>query len=398
MTLTRSQTVFLTLLFLSLLFLGAIAFWLLPDKAFSEEENRSLQTMPTLRLQTLLSGAYAEDMNTYFADQFPWRDRLVGVKGACELAMGKGENNGILQGEGGQLAKRLFDMREVDGTILAASDHFDPVHITNAAKTLDLVAKESRYPIRILLPPRTVDVAAHDFSYPDTYSNALAALLEQELGEQSAYVELLPLLRQKHDEGEAVYYKTDHHWTMLGAYYAYRALLSSWSMDDEAIPMDAFEKRLLSDHFRGTFWSAGGMKLTPAEPLEAWYLGDEEDYTVEADERTLSGFYELSHLEGKDQYSIFLDGTHEVVTVKKTNNSGEDRPHLLILKDSFANSLAPFLARHFDLTLLNLSSARMRYTDLDALADRYDADAVLIVYTLGNLVNTDRIHHLQTGA
>jgi AraC-like DNA-binding protein len=55
-----------------------------------------------------MSGAYASDINDYFADQFPMRDLLVSWKADAELVLGKGENDGILLGKNGQLAKRFF--------------------------------------------------------------------------------------------------------------------------------------------------------------------------------------------------------------------------------------------------------------------------------------------------
>ena len=81
-------------IFLTLIFGFAIGFLLLPDQSFSEQENRALRTLPHLTAQRLASGAYASDVNDYFADQFPLRNLLVGWKGSMELALGKGENDG----------------------------------------------------------------------------------------------------------------------------------------------------------------------------------------------------------------------------------------------------------------------------------------------------------------
>ena len=86
----------------------AIAFWLIPDKDFSARENRALQTLPRFDTTKLISGDLSSAYNNYFADQFVARDLLLSLKGSFELLTGKGENNGILLGRGGQLAKRLF--------------------------------------------------------------------------------------------------------------------------------------------------------------------------------------------------------------------------------------------------------------------------------------------------
>jgi len=205
-------------------------------------------------------------------------------------------------------------------------------------------------------------------------------------------VETVPELRRRYDAGEQVYYRTDHHWTTLGAYYAYAELMRSFGMEAEIIPMEAFTRQVASNDFYGTSWSAGGMKQVAPDALEIWLLGNEDAFCVTADGRELGGLYSQSYLAKKDKYSVFLDGTHDVVTVKK---EGEERQTLPLFKDSFANALAPFLAQHFDLVLLNLSSTRNDYTDIGARVAEYGADRALIVYTLENVITADKLNRLR---
>ncbi len=380
-----------TVLFCLLLFGFSLAFLILPDHSFSEEENRSLRSLPKWSLDALLSGKLGEEFNDYFADQFPLRDTLVGIKGASELMLGKGENNGILLGKNGQLAKRLFDAYGSDGAV--PLDGFDRAHIRACAEGLKRVDGQLEIPFSVLLTGRTVDIAASAFSYPPDISNALQETLRDSLGGRVSCVETVPVLRERYGAGEYVYYRTDHHWTTLGAYYAYVEVMKSFGMEGEILPVDAFQRETVSDGFYGTAWSAGGMKHVAPDSIEIWTLGNEQDFAVTADGRELPGFYSRSYLAKKDQYSLFLDGTHDVVTVQK--RSGETRPTLLILKDSFANSLAPFLAQHFDLVLLNLSSTRRDFCDLSHFAAHYGADRVLLVYTIENVMTADKLTRLR---
>lgn len=135
------------------------------------------------------------------------------------------------------------------------------------------------------------------------------------------------------------------------------------------------------------------MHWVAPDRVEIWYRGNEADFAVTADGKALDGFYSLSRLSGIDHYALFLDGTHDVVTVR--NTTGDARPTLLILRDSFASSMAPFLAQHYDLVLLNLSSTRRDFTDLSALADTYQADAVLLVYSVENLITANKLPRLR---
>ena len=382
----------LTILFCAFLFVGVLAFWLLPDQSFSETENRSLASLPRFHVDAFFSGAYGEDMNDYFSDQFPLRDVWVSIKGMCELLQGKGENNGVLLGNNGQLAKRLYDMRRALGGVTERTDAYDPQHVKGAASGIRRAAENASVPFFILLPPRTVDVAADAFRYPSAQGESLNALLREELSSAS-YIDLLPELRERYENGEYVYYATDHHWTTEGAYRAYVRVMQMMGLGEEILAEDSFEKTTVATDFYGTFHSSGGMRFVPSDTIEVWYRGNEKEFDVVADGTPLNSFYNFSYLNKKDKYSLFLDGTHDVVTITKKGETSRTR--LLIPKDSFANALAPFLAQHFDLVLLNLSSTKHDYTDLSACIQEYDADAVLLVYTLANLINTDRMNRLQ---
>ena len=378
--------------FVAFLLVFSVGFWILPDRSFSAEENRSLRTFPRFTWERLFDGSFSEEINEYFADQFPVRDEFVGLKGMAENALLKGENNGILLGKNGQLAQRLFDVHCADGRVIADCDGFDADNVRAAGEGLTRVSQSLDVPFSVFLTGRTIDVAASAFSYPREGSDALLEAMRASIGDGVDYVQTVPELRERYDAGESVYYRTDHHWTTLGAYYAYAELMRSFSMESEILPMEAFSRQTLSDAFYGTAWSAGGMKQVSPDALEIWLLGNEAEFTVTADGRALEGLYSYSYLEKKDKYSVFLDGTHDVVTITK---EGEDRPTLLLLKDSFANSLAPFLAQHFDLVLLNLSSTRNDYTNLSERVAEYGADRALIVYTLENVITADKLSRLR---
>ena len=378
-------------LFVGVLFAFSIAFFVLPDQSFSAEENRSLRSFPRFTWKKLASGAFGEEINDYFADQFPARDLLVGLKGYSEIALGKGENNGVILGKNGQLQTRLFDMLLADGSVARDSDAFDPATVQKALDGINRAGEALEVPFSVLLTGRVIDVTVSASDYPTDISDALLGQLREGVGDGVDYIETVPVFREKYDAGEYVYYKTDHHWTTLGAYYAYVETMKSFGMEDEILLREDFAVEIASNAFYGTAWSAAGMKFVSPDALEIWTLGNEDEFSIVADGVPLDGFYSRSYLEKKDQYSVFLDGTHDVVTVKK---EGETRQTLVIFKDSFANSLAPFLAQHFDLVLLNLSSRR-DFTNVTALAEEYGADRVLMVYTVENVITADKLAKLR---
>ncbi len=380
-----------TALFMVILLTFSLAFFILPDQSFSEQENRSLRTLPKFTWEKLASGAYGREINDYFADQFPLRDLMVGLKSCSELSLGKGENNGVILGKDGQLQTRLYDAITAGKEVMHDVDCHDPEAVQKAIEGINRAGENLNVPLDVLLTGRTVDVTAASSHYPNTFGEELLEQLRTGISDSVNYIETVPALRQRHEAGECVYYKTDHHWTTLGAYYAYVEIMRSYGMQERIIPMDAFERELASSAFYGTAWSAGGMKHVSPDSLEIWHYGNEDEFAVIADGKELNGFYSREYLSRKDQYSVFLDGTHDVVTIQK---AGEERPTLLLLKDSFANSIAPFLAQHFDLVLLNLSS-RQNYSDITSLAKEYGADRVLILYTVENVITADKLWDMR---
>ena len=208
-------------------------------------------------------------------------------------------------------------------------------------------------------------------------------------------------MRDKYDAGEYVYYRTDHHWTTYGAYIAYCELMKSWGLENDIIPKEAFQVEKVPD-FYGTTWSKAGLKFVDSDTLELWSLGNDAQFTTNcyASKRvkgedgkpviekeaysTFSSWLNRQYLEQKDKYATLLDGTHNEQTVFSNTETGRER--LLIVKDSFANALVPFLAQHYDLVVVNLAN---KLTNASSYAEEYDCDRNLIVYNWGNLIENN---------
>ena len=86
---SKRSTQLVILIFI--LFIGGFSVFnlLFPDKTFSPNENRELQTAPAFSLRALTSGRYTSAVETYCADQFALRDRWVALKARLELLQGK---------------------------------------------------------------------------------------------------------------------------------------------------------------------------------------------------------------------------------------------------------------------------------------------------------------------
>lgn len=324
-----------------------IAFLLLPKGVFSEEENRPLSGIPSFRMETLLDGSYTERLSNYVRDHIPLRGVLLKTKSATELALLKGENNGVIFGKNGYLIKRF-----------SYSDEQLTVFQSNTAAIFSLCDHLSlgSHPSVFLCAPRAIDVLL-------STESPLAPTIPEERSVWHILSENAPNaitmtreLSQRAAMGEQVWFQTDHHWTALGAYYAYQQL--GEHLGYLPLPRTTFLETTVSQDFYGTSYSAALFPLTRADDVIVFRYAKDGQFIVTDGQtgQSREGFYEESALDGKDHYSYFLGGNTAHLTIVK--DPQKPRPTLLVIKDSYANALIPFLARHFDIEMLDLRYMR----------------------------------------
>jgi len=401
---SRPVDIVTMILTLFIVFALGIAIYVIPDAEFSEQENRYLQQFPKIQsnysggifdriaagkfLDRLIDGDFTSEMADYYADQFPMRDLFVGIKGFCETAALKGENNGVVIGKDGYIIKRND---YPDLSILKKNT--DPMlELAHALGELDI-------PFTAAMAGRTVDVMKDKLPplFPHYRTGRVWNEFEGMIASEPAlgYVSLrdaLTSLDSSSGEVPQLYYRTDHHWTSWGAYYAYRALADE--MGFEPLAASALSEETASDEFYGTTWSSAGLKWTePDTMLFLRYEGDTE-FTTTVDDTGVSfaGFYDRQWLTKKDKYSTFISGNNALVRV--TKNGGEGREKLLVIKDSFAHSMVPFLAYNYDLVIIDPRYYKQPVIDL---VESEGIDRVLVLCNMANLTETNVMGVLAFG-
>lgn len=334
----------------------SLTLFLTPDKTYSDDEKRALATAPQFSLQALFDGTYTQQLGDYFSDQFPLRTAFVRLKTSCERWMLRGENNGVLFGKDGYLIARA-EYTDAQYAVLERN-----LRAVNDFSLL-LAAEEqtANIPFYLAAVPRSVDV--NQIHLPDGYgadAQTVWTRLSQATQDTAlSMVDLREPLTRAADDGTQVWFRTDHHWTTEGAYLAYVALGDV--LGYTPYNRDAFTLEEVSDDFLGTTYSSAGLTTEQADSITLWRYQGDENYRTDIYQggtvvRSLSGFYDTEALEGKDQYSVFLGGTNAHIRVEPSESSS--LPTLILIKDSYAQSLAPFLARHYRLILLDPRSYR----------------------------------------
>lgn len=131
---------------------------------------------------------------------------------------------------------------------------------------------------------------------------------------------------------EDIYYRTDHHWTSLGAYYAYCVWRGIEPTADE------WTKEILCDNFYGTTWNKVPLPTIPAEKIIAWYQHPGRSVSYNGGDYKTDSIYERKYLDGSDQYAVFLNSNQAQTVIQGSGESGK----LLLIKDSYGNTFAQF--------------------------------------------------------
>ena len=178
---------------------------------------------------------------------------------------------------------------------------------------------------------------------------------------------------------EDIYYRTDHHWTSLGAFYGANAIFEALGL--EPLELSDYQKTTVTDQFFGTTFSTSGVRWVRPDSIDTYIPEDGVHVTswfgAEPSEGSL---YVDSYLGVKDKYSYFLGGRQPLCVIE--SDKAPDGPKVLVIRDSYSDSLAPFLTERFSEVHLfdprnNLNSVK------DYVADN-GIDAVIVLYSFSN--------------
>lgn len=358
-----------------------------PTKSFSENENRFLTKKPKFTKENFLSGKYATEYETFITDQFPARNQWITLKTWTERILLKQESNGVYFGKDDYLIE-THQASDLDTEQLATNTERLIEFLSKATK---LLGKEH---VKMMLVP-TANMILTDKLPPFATGFDQFAYLEQvneKLSKEQieqVQVDVSDILLEH--KKEDIFYRTDHHWTALGAYYAYTVWAKSCGFD--LAPLESYNKTEISNDFYGTIYSKVNIKVKP-DTIVIYEPKEEKKYQVEYNlgEKTTDTLYEMEQLKGKDKYAIFLGGNNAVVKIKQYPSRAE-RGKLLIIKDSYAHCFTPFVLEHYQ----EVEMIDLRYFNMSVLEyiDMNGYDDVLFLYNIPNFAKDRNMSNLR---
>lgn len=368
----RKVRLWMALGFISCIALLVLADGITKERKFSEEENRMLATKPKASVETVMSGKFMSQYEKYKSDQFLGRDFWVSLKTKSDLLLGKKDSNGVFKGADGYLLEEISVLDEA-----SYKENMDAV-----------TAFAARYPdlkMHMLIAPNAANILKEKLPAFIATEDQNAQLKRTEEIVSAAGIQWIDAAKTLNQhKNEEIYYRTDHHWTTKGAYYAFQEAAGDLGILQEE--MTAFVPHTVTEAFNGTLSATSGYERSRRENIDI-YLPEKNDTEVvvnyvEEKEKSAS-MYSSEKLEEKDKYGMFLNGNHALVDIKTT--SGKNR-RLLILKDSYANCFVPFLTPYY--REIVLVDPRYYYGDLDDLIEEDRITDVLFLYN-GNTFFTD---------
>lgn len=339
------------------------------DKQFSENENRLLEQKPKFTLDRLFEGRYTKKYEKYTVDQMVGRDKFIQIKTKADDFMGKNSENGVFKCDDGYLIESFEKPNE----------EYLKANIEAINKFAD---KHKNIKTSMLIAPTAVNILEDKLpAFAPVYYNQDEYLsrLSKSIDNKIDFVNISSEMKKHKDE--YIYYKTDHHWTTLGAYYAFLDFEKQSGLKTQP---NSYDKYRVSNDFYGTLYSKSGYKVKP-DQVDIYTPKDKNDQVIveyKEEKKKSPTIYESEALKKKDKYEVFLGGNHPVVDIKTTSESDKT---LLLIKDSYANSFVQFLTPYYKEIIM--VDPRYYYEDIEKLIKEKNVTDLLYLYNANTFFN-----------
>ena len=351
-------------------------------KPFSENENRYLAEFPKFSLKKYKDESFMEDFDEWLSDRFIWREDWIRIKNKTDEITGKTEINGVF-------IENDMMMQVWDG--------YDEAVLEKNIKAINrFVTGHPDIPAYFMLVPNAQEI----------YSDMLPSFAE--VGDQKEFIDMFYGSLEgfagtvdvysglEHNKDSYIYYRTDHHWTSYGAYLGYSS--AGAQLGYSPIDISNYTVEHASYDFRGTLFSKTLDRGVTADIIDYYILTGNEpvvkvsvynDYDASNGKviyNEYDSMYFREYLDVKDKYSSFLGQNSPIVTVESENAKSDKS--LLVIKDSYAHSLVPFLTKEYSkVTMIDL---RYINADFQMFVSLEDYDQVLFTYNVITLSEDDR--------
>lgn len=357
----RLQGKYMSWLLIGCIVLLTLAGVFLEDREFSDSENRRLAQWPEFSVSAIFDGSYLQGMSDYIADQFPLRDSWISLNLKLNQLLGQKESSGVYLCEDDYLMQIPSAPNEIQ-------------HERNLAAINTFAQNHPKLNMVMTVAPNAVTVHADKLPENAPVRDQVADLYHIASTVTGAKVIDVTQVLKSHAD-EYLYYRTDHHWTSLAAYYAFQTIAPELKITAPAL--EEYAVYPVSTTFEGTLSSkSGSHSALDTVEIMVPKSGIEYYVTYNSDNNTnICSLYNRAALEQKDHYTVFFGGNYSRVDITTTANTERS---LLIFKDSYANCMVQFLYPYFD--HITMIDPRYYYDNVEHVITSQSVTDVLFLY------------------
>lgn len=351
----------------------SIIFFVSKKTEFSENENRYLATMPSLKIESIKSGDFVNELQDYITDNFPFRDAFVGLKTKVELLVGKKDINDIYIGKDGYMLTKYssINTKKIIKTIRTFKDNNEDININ------------------LILLPSSISIYKEKlpkYAITDSETEVINQIYKSvDVKTIDVYDRLMDMKKDYN-----MFYKTDHHYTTYGAYGTYQEYCNNNNID--YFDQNFFKKTKVTSDFYGTLYSkTNNYDVSPDEMV---LFKTNTDFSVKYMDKDIEtkSLYDYKFLKEKDKYSVFLSNNHSLIQI--TNNNVSNNDELLVIKDSYGNSFVPFVAENYK--KVHVVDLRYNLNSMsDYLSENHNIKDVIIIYNINTINKESSIYNLR---
>ncbi|MDD7403574.1 MAG: DHHW family protein [Butyribacter sp.] len=357
-------------MFIVLLSVVTIWSFVVPQRKYSDLENRNLQQFPKVSVKSVLNGNFQEKYETALADQIFLRDNWVDIYAKLEQFIGKKEINDVYLGKDGYLIEK-YEEQDFDKKL-------EEENIKQLSNFLNVTSQQfGKEHVSCMFVPSKINVLDNKMSVQDKEYDGgkVVEQIQQQVDDKSRVINLENILKKHNDE--YIYYRTDHHWTTLGAYYGYCAYEN---MNNRKVaPLKDYKREVVFDDFYGTTYNKAHTFVKPDE-VEIFHTDYENvKINMNNDEIKSDTFYFKDVAQKSfDRYQLFFSkntGKIEIQTSAKNDKT------LLVIKDSYANCFVPFLAGEYSkIIMIDCRYTRLKMKTI--LREYQEVSDILVLFNI----------------
>ncbi len=354
-----------SIIVLGFIFIFSVFAWVKPADDFSFSERRELKKIPQLSVNTIFSGSFMKNFESYTLDQFPLRETFRKIKAYSEFNLFNKQTNNNIYLKDGFVGKTEYPLDVY--SLKYASDRFLNVYNKYLKNTKTNVYLS-------IIPDKNYFLINDDENYLSLDYEKMVETIKKD-NQYMEYIDIFPLLNKES------YYKTDSHWKQEKIVPVAEKIASAMGVKLNT----EYSEKMLTEKFYGVYYGQASLNLND-ESLK--YLTNDTLLNCEVydyqNAKTIS-VYDFKKGEGKDPYEFFLSGPISLIDIK--NENATTNKELIIFRDSFSSSLAPLLVDGYKkITLIDI-----RYINPEMLKNfiEFENQDVLFIYSTSVLNNSE---------